>query len=373
VNAASNWPHSLPRWMGFIGIWLLLMVVCGPQTIWSGAAKSWSEVFWIQVNYWIPWAVLSPGIFSLCRQLYDGPHTWKRYVPRLLLGALAVSVLHPVIENSLIFSEAWVRWLLSVSPDRPVDYISRIGFSIMKGSGTNPFMFAVIAIVWHALRYSRDLQEKQVKSLELETRLREAQLQALRSQLNPHFLFNTLHSIAELVHRNPDLAEQLILRLGDLLREVLASSGRQEVALSEEIKFIKAYLDIEQMRLGNRLNLEWDIAQDVLDLKVPSLVLQPLVENAIQHGIASSTQRGELRIGAKRDNGFLHLQVRDSGPGLPSRGGQPNAGIGLSNTEARLRTIYGDRHEFRLTSQNGLTVDLRLPMTDPAPTVLSND
>ena len=353
--------------MGYVGIWILLMIVCGPQTIWSGAAKSWTEVFWIQVNYWTTWAILAPGIFWLCRRLYDGPHTWKRYVAGLLAGIAAVSLLHPLIENTFFFAQAWAKWLLGLQAEGPVDFAGKIFLSVKRGSGTNPFMFAVIAIVWHALHYARDSRERQIKALELESRLREAQLQALRSQLNPHFLFNTLHSIAELVHKDPNLAEQLVLRLGELLRKVLASSNQQEIALDEEIEFIKAYLDIEQMRLGNRLKLEWDVAADVLDLKVPSLVLQPLVENAIQHGIASSTQPGELRIQAKRENGFLHLQVRDSGPGLPPRGGQPSSGIGLSNTETRLRTIYGDRHELRLTSENGLTVDLLLPVTPAKP------
>src|SRR5262249_12858605 len=153
-------------------------------------------------------------------------------------------------------------------------------------------------------------REKQIKSLELEARLREAQLHALRSQLNPHFLFNTLHSIAELVHADPDLAEQLVLRLGELLHKALASSGQQEVALAEEIDFIKAYLDIEQMRLGERLSVKWEIEPDVLGIPVPSLILQPLVENAIQYGIASSSEPGEVRIRAQLESGFLHLEVR---------------------------------------------------------------
>jgi two-component system LytT family sensor kinase len=364
VNTLSVRLLSLPRWARFVAVWILWMVLCAPQTKWSEAAPKWSEVFWIQINFWTPWAILSLGIFKLCEWLYDGPRTLSRYVPALLLGAIAAALLDPLIENALLFLEGWGKWMLGLAPERPADFLAKFRFSAVKGSGTNPFMFAVIAIAWQALRYGQELREKQVKALELESRLREAQLQALRSQLNPHFLFNTLHSIAELVHQNPDLAEQLILRLGDLLREVLASSNEPEIALAEEIKFIKAYLDIEQMRLGNRLKLEWDIAEDVLELKVPSLVLQPLVENAIQHGIASSTQPGQLRIRAKREADFLHLQVRDSGPGLPAADGRLNAGIGLTNTEARLRTIYGEKHEFRLTNHDGLTVDLRLPITE---------
>jgi len=278
-----------------------------------------------------------------------------------LLGALVVSVLHPLMTESIAFARSWMEQ--SGQTDPPGHFLSKVGQVVMKNTGTNPFMFGVIACVWYAMRHSRDLREKQLRSAELESLLRDAQLRALRSQLNPHFLFNTLHSIAELVHEDPNLAEQLILRLGDLLRKVLAASGRQEVALAEEIEFIKAYLDIEQMRLGDRLRVKWDVAQDVLCVAVPSLVLQPLVENAVQHGIAASNRPGELRISAKRENGFLHLQVRDTGPGLQLPSEATNAGIGLSNTEARLRTIFGERHKFELINDNGLSVNLRLPLS----------
>lgn len=336
------------------------MVVCAPQTFWSDPARSWLDVFWIQVNYWSAWAVLSPGIFLLCRRLYESSRAWRNYAAGLLLGALGVSLLHPLLTESFTFARSWID--LSSRPDLSGGFLSKVGQAVMKNSGTNPFMFGVICCVWHAIRHSNDLREKQLKSAELESLLRDAQLRALRSQLNPHFLFNTLHSIAELVHEDPDLAERLILRLGELLRKVLASSGRQEVTLAEELEFIKAYLDIEQMRLGDRLRVEWDVGQDVLHVKVPSLVLQPLVENAIQHGIASSNRPGELRIRAQRENGFLHLQVRDTGPGLQPPSETTNAGIGLSNTAERLRTIFGNRHRFELINDNGLSVNLRLPL-----------
>jgi signal transduction histidine kinase len=342
------------------------MVICAPQTFLGDPSLTGIDVFWIQVEYWTVWAIISPLIFLLCRRLYEGPQVWGRYVAGLLAGVVVVSLLHPLLGNLIAFSRMWVAWSLGLRPDQPTAFLAKVGLAILKNSGTNPFMFAVIAIAWLAMRHARDLREKQVRAIELESRLREAQLQALRSQLNPHFLFNTLHSIAELVHENPHLAEQLILRLGELLRKVLASSGRPEVALAEEIEFIKAYLDIEQMRLGDRLRVEWDIAPDALAVQVPSLVLQPLVENAIQHGIASLNRPGELRIRARRDNGYLDLQVRDSGPGLQPRGDAANPGIGLANTEARLRALFGERYHFELINDSGLSVNLRLPAGAPA-------
>ncbi len=366
MKSAIAWPSFLPGWLRYVGVWIALMIMCGPQTYWSGAPKTWSEVFWIQVLYWSSWAILSLGIFWLCGRLYEGPHTWRRYVPAMFLGVLAVSLLHPVLENSIKFLKEWIDWRFLSGVSAPAEFMPQVKAAVLRGSGTNPFMFAVMAIVWHATRYSSDLRDKQLKTLALESRLRDAQLHALRSQLNPHFLFNTLHSIAELVHEDPDLAEQLVVRLGELLRRVLESSGQQEVMLSEEIEFIKAYLDIEQMRLGDRLQVAWNIEPDVLALKVPSLVLQPLVENAVQHGIASSDQGGELRISAQRENGFLHLEVRDSGPGMPQQGESVNVGIGLSNTKARLRTLFGEQHRLELINNHGLSVNLRLPLCRPA-------
>jgi LytS/YehU family sensor histidine kinase len=136
--------------------------------------------------------------------------------------------------------------------------------------GFNVIIYGGIVVAWYALTYYRDLQQRRLESAEMRALLQQAQLQALRSQLNPHFLFNTLHSIAELVHENPRLAEQMLLRLSELLRKALHSSGAQEVALAEELDFVKGYVEIEQLRLGERLRVTWDIAPDSLSARVPA-------------------------------------------------------------------------------------------------------
>jgi sensor histidine kinase YesM len=153
----------------------------------------------------------------------------------------------------------------------------------------------------------------------------------------------------------------LLLRLGELLRQVLRSSTEQEVALAEELDFIKGYVEIEQMRLGERLQVKWEIAPEALAVKVPSLILQPLIENAILHGVAATARPGVLAIRAGCDDRYLHLQVRDTGPGLP-QGGKARVGIGLSNTQARLRRLYGAGQRFELLNDNGLVVDIRIPL-----------
>jgi hypothetical protein len=346
----------------YVGIWALIAIICAPQLYWDGAIKSWSAVFWVEAVYWSAWGIVSLPVFWLCRRLYEGPRTWKRYLIGLLLGAVGASLLQPLIDQSMVFGRGWVEWLLALQRQPPSGFLPGLAVALKRHSGSNPFVFATVAFAWHAIRYSQDLNQKQVRAAELETQLREARLQALRSQLNPHFLFNTLHSIAELVHEDPALAEQLILRLGDLLRKVLSSSDRHELALAEEIEFIKGYLDIEQMRLGSRLRIEWSIDPEVLPIPVPSLLLQPLVENAVQHGIGFAAGPGTVQIGARRDNGFLLLQVRDTGPGLDQDARAANAGIGLANTRARLQTIFGDRHRFELISDHGLAVKVRLPI-----------
>jgi sensor histidine kinase YesM len=231
----------------------------------------------------------------------------------------------------------------------------------ISNAGVNLPVYAGFVLAWHALAFYRESRDRQLRAARLETLLNQAQLEALRSQLNPHFLFNSLHSIAELVHLDPKLAEQSIVRLGELLRRVLETSKSAELALGEELDFIRGYVEIEQMRLGARLSVTWDVDPAALSARVPSLILQPLVENAIQHGIAPVTAPGMLTIRAQRRDGFVEIEVGDDGPGLAQSAGERQQGIGIANTRARLRALYGDRHGFELRQRDGFVVSLRIP------------
>ncbi|MFP2934867.1 sensor histidine kinase, partial [Pyxidicoccus sp. 3LG] len=205
---------------------------------------------------------------------------------------------------------------------------------------------------------------------QLQAWLAEARLQGLAAQLRPHFLFNALNAVASLVHTNPDGAERMLARLGDLLRHSLESGERQEVTLREEQEALAPYLDIEQTRFGPRLKVEWSLAPDVLEARVPHLALQPLVENAIRHGLAPRAEPGRVRISAERDGGALRVRVQDDGMGLPG-GSAPvrGGGVGLSNLRARLATLYGPRAvlELKPGTPRGAVAELRLPLRE-APT-----
>jgi two-component system LytT family sensor kinase len=353
----------VPRWLCFVGLWLLLALVFASQLFWAGNVTSWTKAFSQEAVYWLSWGILAPAIFWMCRRLHDGEQGWSRYALGLVLGALVASVVQPVISESIGFVSSGLGWLLSVRQDELPHATQVLHVRMIRNAGINLPVYVGIVLAWHAVTYYRELRDRQLKSSELESLLQRAQLQTLRSQLNPHFLFNTLHSIAELVHENPNLAESLILRLGELLRQVLRSSTLPDVPLGEEIDFVRGYVEIEQMRLGERLQVKWDVEAEALEARVPSLILQPLVENAIQHGIAPLAATGTLMIRAWREQGFLHLQVRDTGPGLSSESRERGSGIGLSNTRARLERLYGARQRFELIGDNGLVVDVCLPLS----------
>lgn len=364
MESTIGLPKFLPRWLCFVVFWVLLSVLFASQLYWSGYAP-WPTALWLEAAHWLSWGIVSPLIFWLCRRLYRGAQPWTRYVAGLLLGAIVISLLQPSLTQLIIFLSDGVRWLLSLADAPPSSFLPTLHVTAVKVAGYNLPIYAGLVLAWHAMTYYAQLRDRQVKAMEMESLLHQAQLQTLRSQLNPHFLFNTLHSIAELVHTNPTLAEQLILRLGELLRQMLSSSTEQEVPLAAELDFIKGYVEIEQMRLGERLQVQWDIAPETLQVKVPSLILQPLIENAILHGVAATARPGVLAIRAGCDDGYLHLQVRDTGPGLP----QPDkaqVGIGLSNTQTRLRRLYGSGQRFGLRNDNGLVVDIQIPLAMPA-------
>jgi LytS/YehU family sensor histidine kinase len=220
-------------------------------------------------------------------------------------------------------------------------------------------MWAVVG-AFHGLRIYRKYKAREVESARLEARFAEAQNLALRMQLQPHFLFNTLNSISALVHANPEGADDMISRLGDFLRMTLEAPPDQMVPLRKELAFIRAYLAIEQVRFEDRLRVEMEIPADLQELRVPGFILQPLVENALKHGLSDRPGGGTLRLRAFRDSEYLVLEVQDDGEGfVPGR-----EGVGLANVRSRLGLIYKGRHQLSILGapNRGTLVSLRLPL-----------
>jgi LytS/YehU family sensor histidine kinase len=259
----------------------------------------------------------------------------------------------------------WLRWDWAVGKPFSFERLTRFVVSnFSEGIG----IYLLIALIGHAFSYYRRYRQGELRSLRLEAQLSQAQLQALKMQLHPHFLFNTLHSISALLNKQPEAARTMITRLGDFLRLTLENSGTQEVTLRKEMEFLRCYLEIERVRFQDRLMTRMDVSPPALDAKVPNLILQPIVENAIRHGIAPRSTPGLIEILAKPQNGTLRIQIRDNGPGLPADRTSEKIftkGLGLANTERRLDRLYGAAHRFDLVNdpEGGLIVTLEIPFS----------
>jgi LytS/YehU family sensor histidine kinase len=234
------------------------------------------------------------------------------------------------------------------------------------------FIYWSIVLVVQGLLYYRRYRDRELKTSVLESQLAKALLQELKVQLHPHFLFNTLNSVTELMHQDVRGAERMITRLSDLLRLTLENIGTQEVNLRDEIDFVKGYLEIEQTRFQDRLHVEFDVAPDTLDARVPNLLLQPIVENAVRHGISKTSRPGLIQIITAKFADRVILRVRDNGPGLKANGHSPAAsfGIGLSTTRTRLEFLYG-KGNHSLTVENLPTggVETRIEIPYEAKTI----
>jgi LytS/YehU family sensor histidine kinase len=224
----------------------------------------------------------------------------------------------------------------------------------------------IILVVLRGLESRRRLRDEQLRSAQLQTQLAQAELQALRMQLQPHFLFNTLNAISALALADPLQARLMIARLSDLLRLTLEERHAAEIPLAREMEFLRCYLEIQQVRFQDRLDTRLDVAQDTLRAAVPSMILQPLVENALRHGLLAKTEPGNLHIASRRDGDLLHLRIDDDGLGLPPDG--PLEGLGLGNTRARLAVLFGASASLELNRRagGGTRVELRLPFREHA-------
>jgi two-component system LytT family sensor kinase len=231
--------------------------------------------------------------------------------------------------------------------------------SILRQLHTNVLLYAAVVAIYDLQRYQRLSREREVRTVQLETQLVKAQLNVLKMQIQPHFLFNTLNAISQLFHEDPDAAERMMARLGDLLRITLEQGGDQEVVLARELDILGRYIDIQKARFEDRLDIEVDVPPELLDAHVPNLLLQPLVENAIKHGIARMDGRGFVRITARQDRDRLIFEVRDNGPGLPPT---VTKNVGLTNTEERIRQLYGTGGVALVAAYPGTIARVDIPL-----------
>jgi two-component system, LytTR family, sensor kinase len=299
----------------------------------SGGAAPWLFLVKFSLCEWYAWALLAFAIVPLARRFPLAHEKWMRNAALHFVAAVCVALLKWAIDNQVR------HYVLGIAGAMSLAYRLHL----------NMLTYWAIVGVTNGYDYYRRYREGELRTSQLTAQLAQAQLQALRMQLHPHFLFNTLNAISTLVHRDPEAADRMIARLSDLLRLTLEDAGLQEVPLTKELDFLERYLDIERVRFADRLTVHVDVAPETLDAQVPYLILQPLVENAIRHGIAPCAAPGRVAICARRLNGMLQLEVRDDGPGFPPPGeSNGRQGLGLSSTRARLEQIYGARHRFDL-------------------------
>ena len=354
-----RFPPWLLRAASFGTFWTLVGLAFASQFYLSstllGRSISWGQAISYSLGDWYVYALLSVPVLLLARRFPpEGGNPWR--TAGIHLGAALVFSLVYVVLRSL------VGQLHGLIIDEPVTFSEEFHPLLVRTFPFNLLIYGVIISVSHAIDYYRKYHERTVHTLELEKHLADARLQALLRQLKPHFLFNTLNGIASLMHSDVHAADRMLVRLADLLRLTMSHPGQPLTRLQDELTFIEKYLEIERIRFRDRLTVAIDVDPAALEAQVPSLILQPLVENAIRHGIEPHARPGRIELTARREPGTIMLMVRDNGAGEPA-GGFTREGIGLGNTRARLRELYGEKYRFELANhpEGGLVVRLTLP------------
>lgn len=347
-------------WLAGAGVWTLLAVMSASQVVaerlYEGRPAEWERVFTRTLADWYTCAVFTPAIFWLVRRVPPS----SRHPARTLLVYPAAAASFILLKSALFAAVARV-----LSPGAAPPWTRVVAGNVFALTLT----FAGITVIVVALEHQRRAREKELRASRLEARLAEVQVQALRAQLNPHFLFNALNALSALIHSDPAAADRMVVRLGELLRAALDAGDAPEVPLRDEIRLVERYLEVMKVRLGERLRVEIEVEPGVLDAHVPNLLLQPLVENAVLHGIGGHPGAGRLRIAARRDEEWLMLEVRDDGPGIAPGAAER---VGLGNTRLRLRQLYDDRHRISLERPEGggtrvaIAVPYRVHTGDPS-------
>ena len=316
---------------------------------------TWPQVIYYALSDAVLWALATPLVFALARRFpVRSPRVVARVAVHLVLGtALALVVLFADALQNQAFG--------GPSSSSVAEFYS---FSLTYRLHSNVMVYAALVAIGHVVNHHRELVRGERKLAALRTHLAEARLRALRSQLQPHFLFNCLNTIAGLIGSRPGDARRMVGQLSSLLRLALQQGGDEVVPLSDELRFARTYLALEEARFGDRLRVELDVPADCQDVPVPAVLLQPLVENAVRHGLSPRPAGGTVRVRARRNGRSLSLAVQDDGVGFPASPGAD--GIGLTSVRDRLAQLYGERGRcvVRALEEGGTEVALELPLPD---------
>jgi hypothetical protein len=344
----TAWLLILAGWT-IVGLGYFCSLIFAGSASGATAPPSWPHLLAYSLGTaWI-WAALTPVALWLTRSASFAPGRRAR-------GA----AVYALTGTGFFIASGTLEWLLGSATGTA----SRGFWWTLLSECVETRVLAYLAVVTlgRSAYYFGLSRTRQLHASDLELRLAKTHLQLLRMQLQPHFLFNTLNTVAELVHTDPDMADQMITRLGRLLRLSLDHAGHQVVPLRQEIEFLRMYVEIEQVRFQDRLQIVWDLAPDTLDAAVPTLLWHPVLENAIRHGVTPLAGRGRIVIASRRQGEELILEIRDNGMGLPA-GGAPREGVGLRNIRERVGQLYGPQARFTLEPAmgGGAVATLRIP------------
>jgi len=367
IQPGTSGRNRLLIWSLILAAWVMLGIISAGTIYLEVRAEGMEHATWKIFTWgiltWCAWAPLTPAMVWLARRYpLVGGASWKKSIAAHLPAFLFLSALHSAAATAIT---------LTVKPfdnmgNPPMAFWPRFLSRLLGSLGTDLLVYGVVIGICYAIDYYRKYREREVVATQLEAQLAQAQLDSLRMQLHPHFLFNTLNGIVGLVRDNKNQAAvSMLVGLSDLLRHALEHSNQPEVELRDELNFIRLYLNIQQMRFSDRLQIDLNIDPAVTKAMVPNLLLQPLVENAVRHGLGKSAASGRLGISAEPDNGFLKLSVTDNGAGLPDNWQlKSSSGIGLANTAARLQQLYNGNHrlDIRNRKEGGVEVLVVIPL-----------
>lgn len=346
---------KLIRWLAYLGGWTLFALFFisedAGRLLYQGRTVEWHAylVVWLTTAY--AWAFLAPFVWWLARRMPIERRNWWRSAGIHLVWSLCFAL----IEEALF---AWITPVFGL-PWFPRNFAATFRAVVPIDFHLNVIIYWLIVGVQHSVGYYRRLLERErlssqleLRATQLENQLAQAKLSALTMQLHPHFLFNTLNAIVVLVRQHRvEEADEMLTNLSELLRQTLAGWDTQEVPLRREVELINLYLDIQRVRFQDRLTVDTNLSPATLNALVPSLLLQPLVENAIRQGVSKSSAPVRIELKSRLRDSTLELQVCDNGPGLSEEGS--GDGVGLSNTRARLQQLYGERQSLRLAGLAG--------------------